>query len=339
MKNSSYHFPVSVVVPLFNRESFLPQLLETLTKQTFQNFEVILVDDGSTDDSRIWITKNFGNSSLHYKYLHQKNSGPYTARNYGIKAANGKYIALFDSDDEWPDYHLAVFYDAMEKNTDIDWLFGSIERIEHGSGKLLENSNFYMANGKPHPVISLHTEQRNNAIETIYVLKDSRLAESIISHTLPGSMQCSFLRREVFDNDNFFDESFRTAYDRFFCMSAAINGFTFAYTTNRHLIYHVHDDNISTVNNAPPEKLLKSAKTMLRGYSIIKQLAKNKAQRRAATRRLSEVYAWELSIAHQRQSLYLKSIENLWSAIKLKPVNILYYKSFVAAALKYLFAR
>lgn len=325
--------PISVIVPLFNRIGFLPQLLNTLASQTFKQFEVIFIDDGSTDDTSHWIAENFESSGIFYKYIFQENGGPYKARNNGLLHASGEYIVLFDSDDEWPTYHLAEFYHAMIENPDIDWLFGSIKRIDHSTRVVLENSNLETNLGKLHPIISLNTEIRRVGNEKIFVIDDIKLPETMIAHTLPGSMQCSIIKRAVFDS-HIFDESFRTTYDRFYCMKTAIKGFKFAYSRKTHLIYHVHDDNISTVGIASSEKIIRSAKTMLIGYKQIADYALNKKQRLAAVKRISEVNAWELAIAHQAIGSHGAAIRCFHVAARLQPFNLVIKKSLLAAYLK-----
>lgn len=333
MNDPDLSIPITVIVPLFNREAFLPQLLNTLTSQTFTDFEVILVDDGSTDNTTQWVTDNFKDSGIRYKYLWQQNGGPYKARNSGISHAKGKYIVLFDSDDEWPDYHLAEFYNAMVDNPDIDWLFGSIKRIEHGTNWVLENSNFQTETDKTHPIISLNAKKRPLKNDTLFVIDDRTLPETMISHTLPGSMQCSIIKREVFDFHRF-DESFRTTYDRFFCMKSAVQGFKFAYVKKMHLIYHVHEDNISTVGGASPDKIIKSAKTQLRGYRIIAGNSHTKAQRKAAQKRVSELHAWELAMSYQQIGLHKQAIKCFKCAVALSPTNIWMWKSMCFAYIK-----
>ncbi|WP_429933178.1 glycosyltransferase family 2 protein [Alteromonas sp. 4B03] len=334
MKSENLSLPVSVIVPLYNREAFLPQLLRTLECQTFKEFEVILIDDGSTDSTHAWIEKHFRKSVLNYYYIYQDNGGPYKARNNGLKHSKGKYIVLFDSDDEWPDYHLKQFFDAMEANQDVDWIFASIEIIEHESRNVLQESNFVDDSGNKHPIISLQSEIRFVGEGQIRVITDPRLPETMIEHTLPGSMQCSMIKRSVFDS-HLFDENFRTAYDRFFCMKTAIRGFKFAYLNNTHLIYHVHDDNISTVSaNTPAEKLKKSAITMIRGYRLIEREAVNLKQKKAAKKRVGEVHAWELSMAEQSLGDYKASISAICVAINNSPKNLLYYKTLFATYIK-----
>lgn len=91
---------VSIVIPTYNRANDLRRCLFSLVSQTYRNFEVIVCDDGSTDDSEV-VVKEF-QFSLKINYYHLKNfGGPSRPRNFGIQKAKGKYIALLDSDGWW----------------------------------------------------------------------------------------------------------------------------------------------------------------------------------------------------------------------------------------------
>lgn len=93
---------ISVIIPLYNKEQQIAKTLNSVFSQTFNDFEIIIVDDGSTDRS-IEIVKNFTDQRI--RLLHQKNAGVSVARNNGIRKAEGEYIAFLDADDEWhPDY-------------------------------------------------------------------------------------------------------------------------------------------------------------------------------------------------------------------------------------------
>ncbi|MGD8312533.1 MAG: glycosyltransferase, partial [Gammaproteobacteria bacterium] len=88
---------ISVVIPTWNRASRLAQALESVAGQCLAPHEIIVVDDGSTDDTRALVTGRFGD--VHYIY--QANGGVSRARNTGIRAATGDWVALLDSDDRW----------------------------------------------------------------------------------------------------------------------------------------------------------------------------------------------------------------------------------------------
>jgi glycosyltransferase involved in cell wall biosynthesis len=88
---------VSVVIPSFNRSSTLPRALESVRAQTLRPNEVIVVDDGSTDDTPVWVEHDFPDVT----YIRQPNAGVSAARNRGVEAATSDWIAFLDSDDEW----------------------------------------------------------------------------------------------------------------------------------------------------------------------------------------------------------------------------------------------
>lgn len=98
----------SVVIPLYNKEEFIEDTLESVFNQTFQNFEIIVVNDGSTDNSLSLVSKLVGPK---LRIISTENKGVSFARNLGIKKANADYIALLDADDHWYPNHLeTIFY-------------------------------------------------------------------------------------------------------------------------------------------------------------------------------------------------------------------------------------
>ncbi len=90
---------ISVIIPTFNRENLLSQSIKSILSQSYQDFEIIVVDDASTDNTRK-IVESFNVDKIRY-IRHKKNKGGAIARNTGIKTAKGKYIAFQDSDDRW----------------------------------------------------------------------------------------------------------------------------------------------------------------------------------------------------------------------------------------------
>lgn len=90
---------VSVIIPTYNRAAVLGRSIQSVLDQTFQDFELIIVDDASEDKTSD-VVHNFGMSNIRY-VRHEKNLGPGSARNTGINLAQGKYIAFQDSDDQW----------------------------------------------------------------------------------------------------------------------------------------------------------------------------------------------------------------------------------------------
>ena len=90
---------ISVILPVFNRAATLARCVESVRAQTFSDWELIAVDDGSSDDS-VRVVESFADARMRV-IRHERNRGPAAARNTAIEAARGEYLALIDSDDEW----------------------------------------------------------------------------------------------------------------------------------------------------------------------------------------------------------------------------------------------
>lgn len=110
---------ISVIVPVYNREEYIFQCLDSICQQTLCNIEIICVNDGSTDNSEAIIQK-FCKKDPRVHLVNQANSGPSTARKNGIRHASGKYIGFVDSDDYIDkDFFLNLYTTALQKDADI----------------------------------------------------------------------------------------------------------------------------------------------------------------------------------------------------------------------------
>ena len=103
---------VSIVIPLFNGEDFIARALNSIKAQSYSNWEVFVVDDGSSDKGADLVAAQYPHVCL----IRQVNAGQAAARNRGIKAAKGKYIAFLDQDDEWLPEKLALQVHALNQN-------------------------------------------------------------------------------------------------------------------------------------------------------------------------------------------------------------------------------
>lgn len=106
---------ISVVTPTFNRGHLIHRVYESLLKQTYQNFEWIVVDDGSSDNTRLIIEEWIKKSTFAIKYYYQINSGQNVALNTGIKASNGDFFVQADSDDEFYPKAFEIFTKTWQK--------------------------------------------------------------------------------------------------------------------------------------------------------------------------------------------------------------------------------
>lgn len=120
-ENEHNHVAVSVVIPVYNCVEYTPAALDSVFAQTFTNFEVVLVNDGSPD------TEMLEHLIAPYQdrivYLKQENRGLSAARNTGIRAARGKYLAFLDSDDCWPPEYLAAQMKLFEETPSPDLVY------------------------------------------------------------------------------------------------------------------------------------------------------------------------------------------------------------------------
>lgn len=110
---------ISIIVPVYNTEKYIERCLDSIMKQDYPNFEVILVNDGSTDESRIIIQK-YKEKYKNISYIKQENKGVGAARNAGIKVAKGDYISFVDSDDYISkDFIETMMKSLQQNNSDI----------------------------------------------------------------------------------------------------------------------------------------------------------------------------------------------------------------------------
>ena len=110
---------ISVIIPVYKVEQFLGDCIKSILSQTFSNYEIILVDDGSPDNSGK-LCDEFAAGDSRIKVVHKENGGVSSARNKGIEIAEGEWICFVDSDD-WvePDYLEVMFKTAIENNADV----------------------------------------------------------------------------------------------------------------------------------------------------------------------------------------------------------------------------
>ncbi len=117
---------ITVVIPTYNRANLIKDAIKTVFSQTYQKFEIIIVDDGSEDNTSE-VIKNLTDERI--KYIYQKNSGVSSARNNGIKNAKGEYIAFLDSDDLWHPQKLEKQLSVLENNPNIGLVTSSSKYI------------------------------------------------------------------------------------------------------------------------------------------------------------------------------------------------------------------
>jgi len=187
---------VSAVIPTYNRSGFVRIAVGTAMAQTYPaaGLEIIVVDDGGKDDTEQVLAREFGSR---VRYLKKENGGVSEARNFGMKAARGAYIALLDDDDEWLPTKIERQVELLEKRPDIGMVITDVERMDEDRKgfEIFRRREFIPEDGW----VLRH------------VLRNPALA--------PAS---AMFRREVFETVGGFDKSLRTAEDLDFHLRVAL---------------------------------------------------------------------------------------------------------------------
>ena len=126
---------VSVIIPTYNRASLLKEAIQSVLDQTYTDYEIIVVDDGSNDNTDEVVSK-LNQSSGKVRYYYQVNSGRSAARNYGISLAKGEYVAFLDADDKFLPDKLYTEVRALEDNPDYGMAYSYSIAVDENGGRL-----------------------------------------------------------------------------------------------------------------------------------------------------------------------------------------------------------
>ena len=207
---------VSIIIPCFNYAHFLPTTIESALGQTYNNCEIIVVDDGSTDNTAE-VAQNFGDS---VKYIYQENAGLSAARNTGIKNAKGEYMVFLDSDDMIKQQMVATSMDAIERLGDGFGIVASTQTWIDKEGKAIDIPNVF-------PV----EECEITALDLL------------IRNRFPVT---SLVSSKVFEQCGLFDEELKSSEDRDMWVRAAVSGIRIVRLKGSLFIARRHGNNMSS---------------------------------------------------------------------------------------------
>ena len=176
---------ISVVIPTYNSEDFIAKTLETLYSQTYNNYEVIVSDDGSSDNT-VEVVKEVFDKYGHRdnKILINTHEGPGAARNKGIENASGDWISFLDSDDLWNHNKLESAAGYIFENEDIDLVCHSLIVKDGSKETLMDPSKFF--NNKINPFLSIYRE--NSLYTSALTIKKSVLYQAgLFDNILPSA--------------------------------------------------------------------------------------------------------------------------------------------------------
>lgn len=229
---------VSIIIPAYNAAPYLEETLNSIFEQTFKDFEIIIVDDGSTDATKDVIDKFKGK----VRYFYQKNSGaPASPRNVAIKNSKGKYIAIFDSDDIMFKEKLEVSVNILEKNNGVDLIFSNFIQILDG---VTEDTAWL---DKPHVKKVIDSIPQEQLEENVYSFNRPIYQELLLSNFIGTSTVVC--KKDIFDDVGYFDESLIGIEDLDMWLHLCQAEKTFAYSTIPLSYYRKHQGGISRQTN------------------------------------------------------------------------------------------
>lgn len=225
---------VSVVIPTYNRAEQTTRALESVWNQSFSDYEVVVVDDGSTDNTAD-VLEQF---EPRIRLIRQPNGGVSKARNRGISAASGEFIAFLDSDDEWLPDKLRQQVEFLEAHRSIGFVAClNTYDTEHG----FTYGNSFSRGGMPNVV--------------------TQFLEFLLA-PFPRNMSRYLMRREAVVKCGGFDESIRGAEDWELCLKLLQHGYSFDFLNEALVVYQPGEDSLS----ADPEIMIEGEQLIKRRY-------------------------------------------------------------------------
>lgn len=223
---------ISVIIPVYNAEKFLHKCLESVLNQTFKDYEIILVNDGSKDNSGA-ICDEYAAKYDFIKAFHKENGGASSARNYGMKLAQGEYINFVDADD-WMELDM---YEKLVNATGdgVDLVMCNCKRPDGNGGYTEFNYN-----------LPFGYYDRDRILEHVYPCLV--MQEHMDFNPLIAPWGKLYKRSMLVDNDIYFDEELRFCEDELFSAIVSEKMQSFYYLNNEHLYIYYYNPNSSVTS-------------------------------------------------------------------------------------------
>lgn len=206
---------ISVIIPTYNSFLYIKESLDSAINQTYKNIEAIIIDDGSTDNTKELLKEYADQKKI--IYIKKENGGPASARNLGIKKSTGKYIALLDADDIWSKDKLEKQIDLLEKN-DLD---------------LVHTGRFFISKENIKEWIAHPRQNTNDLIRKNFIITSSVLAKAEI------------LKENIFNEG----KQMFAVEDYDLWLRLAFRNYKFGYLEEKLTGYRIHPNQISSPGN------------------------------------------------------------------------------------------
>lgn len=202
---------VSIIVPSHNYAHFLPDTLKCLQSQTLSDWECLIIDDGSTDNTAE-IAMHYAGSDQRIRYLHQENAGPSTARNFGISQSSGTYLQFLDADDLIERKKLKLQSEFLEKHPQVDIVYSDVRYFRTN----LPNERTLSSGG-------------GNFAWTTHLTGSIPQAQHALVRSNLTAINAPLIRRTVMDIVDGFDDELRYGEDWDFWLRCSLAGLIFSY--------------------------------------------------------------------------------------------------------------
>jgi glycosyltransferase involved in cell wall biosynthesis len=247
--STSSEIKLSVIIPTYNRSGFLPGVVQSLRDSGIDGLEILVMDDGSTDDTAA-VANALGEP---VRYVRQANAGPATARNHGFDLCRGKYVAFVDSDDEWLPGAAAGLTDMLDRHLEIDVLFTEARMGNRQDGFV---SWIDIAGGAPFATLPFREPEPG-----LRILERRPLFRRMAERNMVF-ISCTVLRREAFASAGMFDPTLCGAADWHLWLRLASRA-TFAYRAQPLGNYTRHDACMSNDHDGMKREFCLTLKKLL----------------------------------------------------------------------------
>lgn len=210
---------VSIIIPAYNTEKYIENCLRSITNQTYNNLEIIVIDDGSTDET-YKLCKSWENKDERLRIIKKSNTGVSDTRNIGIKLANGKYIVFIDSDDYVSDDYVETLVDNI------------------GDAQMVCGEYYYVINGK---IVTHNSYLDDGSSESISNIDAVNLMHK--KNSFQGYLWNKiFLKNIILDNNIFFETDVKIWEDMLFCIQY-LSKIEKVFYYNKPIYYYIKREN------------------------------------------------------------------------------------------------
>lgn len=289
---------VSIITPVFNGEKYLAQAIESALSQTYCNFELLIINDGSTDNSYQIIKPYLSNKQVHY--FEKVNGGVASARNYALRHAQGKYIGFLDQDDRWSTNKLALQVEYLEGNKNVALHYAKQQVIDS------DGLAFYF---------DWPTGATGSCLREIFQRNQITILTTLV-------------RKSAIDEAGFFNEALSGTDDYDMWMRVLLKH-PIHYDNTTLAEYRLHDTNVSLDSFKMTIRDLETITTFLSSYPESKPIIGTVAIRARIFELNTQLAGW-YSWKHKD---FKKARKHYMASIKQNPLSIRSYRRWLYSAL------